>query len=247
MNQTHSTALFSVSTLAALVAVIYLATTGAFERTPDFAELEAGKARKQAFFDYFRPLIRSENDEIRSDRLRLHELAADAEQLDWIDQYTLASLADKYDLDTDDLSDAEIIAELKLRIDVVPPSLVLAQAAKESGWGTARFAFEGNNYFGQRCWAAGCGIIPAARVPGAAHEVASFSSAARSLESYLRNLNTHDEYEDFRATRARLRAADERLSGIVLAEHLGMYSERRQSYINELKSFIRFNNLEENL
>jgi Bax protein len=214
-------------------------------RAPDFTAISVVEERKQTFFDYFRPLILEQNQELRSDRAELQEFASRADDLSWLESYALADMAARYELDTTDLSNQEIVNELLLRVDTIPASLVLAQAAKESGWGTARFALEGNNYFGQRCWERGCGIVPTDRDSGKRYEVASYDSSMDSLQSYMQNLNTHDEYEEFRTYRAQLRATGQPLSGLKLAEHLGMYSERRQSYIKELQSLIRFNKLEE--
>mgnify|MGYP002064425563 CR=1 FL=1 len=100
-----------------------------------------------------------------------------------------------------------LLAELRRRVDTVPIRLALAQAAKESGWGTSRFARKGNNFFGQWCYDEGCGLVPRARGEGRSHEVRAFDSPGDSVASYLRNINTHHGYRELRHARAGLRAA----------------------------------------
>ena len=116
-------------------------------------------------------------------------------------------------------------------------------AAKESGWGTSRFAREGNNLFGEWCFDSGCGTVPRNRAEGRSHEVKNFSSPKMSVRSYIHNLNTHDSYTDFRDARAGMRAAGRVLSGLTLAEQLSRYSERRLVYVEEIVSLIRTNDL----
>ena len=123
-------------------------------------------------------------------------------------------------------------------------SLALAQAAKESGWGTSRFAREGNNYFGQWCYKAGCGIVPASRAPGRTHEVEAFDSPAESVASYMRNINTHSGYKSFREARKVQRSEADALSGVALAAELSQYSERRDAYVAELRQLIVGNDLD---
>lgn len=211
---------------------------------PDFQAISAGKERKQAFFEYFRPLVQRANAAISDDRRRLLALA-DAGDLSWWQRQQLQGLADDYDLDTTAMTSTEVISKLLHRVGEVPTSLALAQAAKESGWGTARFAVEGNNYFGQRCWEAGCGMMPRNREAGMKHEVARFHSPYDSLTSYIRNLNTHPEYQELRAVRAQLSAGGSRPLGSQLAAKLNTYSERRQAYIDEIRALIRVNQLEQ--
>ena len=210
---------------------------------PDFRELTAGPERKTAFFAFARPLIEAGNADVREDRARLLEIVAD-EDPGWLDRLWLARLADDYGLGDEDLDDPETIETLVRRVDTVPLSLALAQAAKESGWGTSRFARQGNNLFGEWCFDKGCGIVPKARAKGRFHEVESFSSPQQSVASYLNNINTHDEYREFRIERERQRAARKRLSGLSLAESLTKYSERRDRYVEELRRLIETNDLE---
>jgi Bax protein len=127
---------------------------------------------------------------------------------------------------------------------VIPPSLVLAQAANESAWGTSRFARRGNNLFGQWCFSQGCGLVPRGRVEGASHEVASFSSPYRSVRSYIQNLNRHPTYQLLRDIRLKARNRDDIASGPSLAAGLLGYSERGEDYVEEIRNMIRHNNLD---
>ena len=124
---------------------------------------------------------------------------------------------------------------------MVPESLVLAQAAIESGWGTSRFALEGNNYFGQRCYREDCGISPREQQDGG-FGLARFSSVAASVD--MLNLNTHPEYQSFRQLRASRRASNLPVTGLALLQGLRAYSERGTAYIAEIEAMIRANDLE---
>jgi Bax protein len=144
----------------------------------------------------------------------------------------------------EELDDAGALPLLRKRMDTLPESLVLAQAAIESGWGRSRFAREANNLFGQWCFEAGCGLVPQRRLAGASHEVASFETVDAAIASYFRNLNSHPVYAPVRDIRARARAADTDLSGLDLAAGLSRYSERGEAYIEEVRQVIRVNALE---
>jgi Bax protein len=133
--------------------------------------------------------------------------------------------------------------QLLVNVDVLPPSLVLSQAANESAWGTSRFAKLGNNYFGQWCFEHGCGLVPKKRDSDKAHEVAAFNSPKESLESYMQNLNSHPAYQPLRNIRAQLRREKQAVTGMALAAGLTSYSERGQEYIAELRAMIKFNKL----
>jgi Bax protein len=124
---------------------------------------------------------------------------------------------------------------------MIPLNLALAQAAKESGWGTSRFAREGNNLYGQRCFTKGCGIVPAGRAEGATHEVRRFDTAAASVQSYIHNLNTNNAYRRFRLMRRLQRLEGKEPDGFILAESLPRYSERRYRYLDEIREMMRVN------
>lgn len=233
-----------------LVAAVCLGTAytwhvSTFSRLPDFSQWPAGEARKAAFFSYLAPLLAHENDRVLAERRRLQAIAtrvADGAG-GWADRRYLQRLADAYQVPADDLDTAALIDELLLRVDAVPVSLGLAQAAKESGWGTSRFAVAGNALFGERCFRTGCGIVPRARRPGARHEVAAFDSPEAAVAAYVRNLNTHRDYAALRARRAALRSAQEPVTGHALAPSLTSYSERGTPYVREVQSLIRSNGL----
>jgi Bax protein len=132
---------------------------------------------------------------------------------------------------------------LRERVDAVPPSLALAQAAIESGWGGSRFAQSGNALFGQWTWK-GQGIVPSRRNAGASHKIKSFGHLMEAVWGYVNNLNSHRAYRGLRERRLALSAAGRRLSGAELAGALAQYSERGDAYIGDLLSIIRQNGLE---
>lgn len=215
------------------------------EPLPDFALFEDTDARKDAFFGYFLPLVEMRNEEILELRADLLRLRDNISELSGRQQRQINRLAEDYEIAGFDINEPGDWDTLLRRVDVVPPSLALAQAAKESGWGLSRFAQEGNNFFGHWCYVEGCGLVPESRPAGARHEVAAFDSPEQSVERYIRNLNSHDAYRDLRAMRSRLRANEELITGLELSEGLLRYSQRGQAYIRELQSMIRFNELDE--
>lgn len=215
------------------------------DRLPDFSTYTRSEDRKAAFFEYLTPIVRAENDRLRDARRRLDRIATELSEegtTGWWNRRFLNRQAERYAVEADDLQ--TVIDTLKRRVDIVPTSLALAQAAKESGWGTSRFARTANNLFGQWCFTSGCGVVPRKRPPGATHEVRAFDSVSESVRSYLHNLNTHYRYLDLRIKRAKLRVEGEPLSGIVLAETLTGYSERRDDYVEEVLAMIIANDLE---
>ncbi|MCH7942973.1 MAG: glucosaminidase domain-containing protein [Proteobacteria bacterium] len=204
----------------------------------DFAVVESPTERKQLFIKLALPLILYANERIAAERERLIALSdkiartsATAGERAW-----LAGLADRYGLETPDI---DILLK---RVDVIPPSLALAQGAEESGWGTSRFVREGNAIFGQRTYDKGAGLVPELRDPDATHEVKSFNGLMDSVISYMTNLNTHAAYDNFRRIRA-----DQRASGGVdsysLVGSLVRYSERGEAYIETIRSIIDINDL----
>ncbi len=210
---------------------------------PNFEQFAAGPERKAAFFDFVRPLIESENERVWRDRQRLIAIDANGSP-SFFDRRWLKRIATDYGVKEANPTDPAFVENLLLRIDTVPLSLALAQSAKESGWGTSRFARDGNNLFGEWCFDEGCGLVPNARPEGRSHEVEAFRSPRHSVASYLNNINSHDSYRAFRTERAALRAANVALSGIALAEKLSQYSERREAYVEEIRQLIRINDLE---
>ncbi len=210
---------------------------------PEFSEIEAGSARKTAFFNYFLPIIETQNQQILSSRKQLLNWYAEKNELGWWDSRNLNNLAENFHLSTFDQSNDAHWQELIDRVNSVPPSLVLAQAANESGWGTSRFARKGNNYFGQWCYVKGCGLVPGNRQEGQKHEVSTFDSPQASVKSYFYNLNTHQAYGALRGIRSKLNQSEQLITGVQLAAGLEKYSERGGEYIEEIRSMISYNDL----
>jgi Bax protein len=244
----------SPTSLAIIVIAFLLAFGGTvwflrYEPLPDFGVLDV-PTKKERFFAFLEPKVQSANNAIESDRRRLEEIGKSIgkESLSWFERRFIAELATDYNIDRAEPADyAVTVSQLRKRVDVIPTSLVLIQAAKESGWGTSKFAMLGNNLFGQQCFVAGCGIVPVARTAGRQHEVARFTSVDQAVASYLHNLNTHPRYQRLREIRAMQRVALGEyadLTGTELADGLLAYSERGADYVTEVKAMIRQNRLE---
>lgn len=234
MNKTKLTAGAAVASLVLSITTYFIVKPTA----PDFRKFAAGPERKQAFFSYILPMVRERNAQILETRQTLIKL----QQKD-PDASKVMSIASDYGLENFDPDSKPQWNTLLKRVDIVPPSLALAQAANESSWGTSRFAREGNNFFGQWCFTKGCGMVPTHRDTGKTHEVAEFWSPYDSVKRYIANLNRHDAYADLRQIRAQRRANDEPITGIALSDGLHKYSERGGAYIKDLKSMIRYNKL----
>lgn len=200
--------------------------------------------KKRYFFFVYAPLVLAANEEIQADRTRLHELL-DRDDLDEDDLTWLRDLAGRYRLEpppAGPLPDT-LLMRLQRRVDIIPPSLALAQAAVESGWSTSRFADQGNALFGQWTWSDD-GMTPyAQRRHLGNYGVKAFPSPAASIAAYMRNLNTHPGYQELRARRAALRARGALPRGSALAPTLTAYSEEGEDYVRRLASVIRVNRL----
>ena len=211
---------------------------------PDFTKYEAGTERKKEFFNYLLPLINNHNASILKARHKISQWSQHPDSLGWFDHFQLENFLETYQLDNFNINNEHDWAKLLRRVDVIPASLALAQAANESGWGTSRFAREGNNYFGQWCYKKGCGIVPKGRGTRDVHEVAIFNSPSDSVASYLRNLNSHKAYKTLREIRVIMREEEQSIRGAELVKGLGKYSQRGQDYTIELRSIILHNNLQ---
>lgn len=209
---------------------------------PEFKEFAAGPERKQVFFDYFAPIISQENQKILEQREQILALQA-KDELSSRDVSFLKETAKEYYIEEFNPDNAAHWLTLLRRVDYIPPSLALAQAANESAWGTSRFATQGNNYFGQWCFSQGCGLVPKSRGEGQIHEVAAFDSAQESVERYLLNLNRHAAYVKLRKIRESIRDNENPLKGPALLPGLEKYSERGTHYMEELNDMIRYNKL----
>jgi len=214
--------LFSLSTL------VSSASLTSFK--PSFESIENTIVRKEVFFNYLLPTIHKKNAEIielrnsiLNNKLSINELG---------------KLATKYRIKSPVTQE-----ELLKVIDILPPSLILAQAANESNWGRSRFAKDFNNYFGIWCFSKGCGVIPKERDTGATHEVASFNSLEECIDYYVLNINRSYAYEELRLIRENQRNNLQPIQGIVLAEGLGNYAFPGIEYIDTIKSVIQYNQL----
>lgn len=211
------------------------------EPLPDFSVYSDITEKKAAFFSYLYPRIVLANSRVLIERENLLALQQKPE-LSKGEQTWLADQAKRLRVNAE-LGSETMFTALMNSLDVIPPSLVLAQAANESGWGTSRFAREGNNLFGQWCFSKGCGLVPASRAQGASHEVVRFSSPYGSVRAYVQNLNRHASYKALRSLREQHRVSGHFPDGITLAAGLLNYSERGQPYVREIRGMIRFNNL----
>lgn len=232
----------------ALFARLLLLPTDVEASLPDLRGYEPD-VRKEMFLDFLAPIAVSVNDELLGERRVVKAMAAKLDAghgLSWLDRMRLDSLAERYDVDIDDVgSDAEAVDVLLRRADVIPVGLTLAQAALESGWGTSRFAVEGNNLFGQRCYRTGCGLEPMDAGDDPGFYVAEFQSVRASVESYALNLNSHPRYRSLRQIRESIRADGEEPTTAALTHALAAYSERRGDYMDDVRTVIDQNDLDE--
>jgi Bax protein len=202
--------------------------------------------KKRAFLLSLLPMVLMANQAIEAERLEIESLLKRHDYQGLLaeeERQLLQDMTDYYKLPGNPLTNHLARAILLHRVDVLPPSLVLAQAANESGWGTSRFAREGNNLFGQRTYRTGNGIVPSHRREGDTHEVKRFGTLFASVRSYMRNLNTHEAYSELRDMRAKLRLSGKPLSGAQLADGLDAYSTRNKEYIADVRAIIRANDL----
>jgi len=212
----------------------------------EFSEVQSSSRKKSIFFQTLLPMILLANKEVaeeRSDLLFLTNLITTDQDLDDEQIHRLSTLQQRYSVSGEPTA-LKTLEKLRRRVDEVPAELALAQAANESAWGTSRFSQLGNNLFGEWTFTPGTGIIPEGRPEGATYEVKRFDTLYDSIRSYLRNLNTHPAYSDFRMIRTETRNRGESLSGVALAEGLTQYSTRRTDYVIDLQNLIRQNNLQ---
>lgn len=222
---------------------IRLASYAPLGPTPQFIDMADVKAKKAAFFNYLLPAVRAHNTHIRSLRALAFELrqspALTPEQALWLEL-----LAQNYLIEETLLDGNVFWRQLFLRVDTVPASLALAQAANESAYGTSRFATKGNNYFGQWCLQKGCGLVPSQRHGSAIHEVAVFDTHAESVGSYIHNINTNAAYSGFRQRRSAMRQSLQALNSVELVSGLTRYSARGDEYTQAIGNLIVKNNLQ---
>ena len=201
--------------------------------------------KKALFFRLIGTGVLHSNELIIDDRNRLKELAS-RDSLGTKDLSWLLKLAVKYKVLDDKATsvDKQQLAELLKRVDIIPPSLAMAQGANESGWGTSRFAEAGNSLFGQWTWG-GKGIASKGKQSGKGdYKVASFNHPIDSITAYMLNLNTNNAYSELRNKRATIRQQNEELTGLSLVGTMIHYSQRGKAYVKDLESLIKYNHLE---
>ncbi len=206
----------------------------------DLNEVSHTPERKAIFLRFVLPYVLEANNEVRQQRHRVETLRdelANGVNIDPVDAEWLDELFQEYKIKSGDFD------RLLRRVDTVPPSLALAQSALESGWGTSRFAREGNAAFGQWTTAEYQGIVPKNRAAGADHKIRSFNDLKESVQSYLRNLNTHRAYNAFRKLRAEQRQKNAPINSTSLAATLTRYSEKGSEYVKLLRQIIIGNKL----
>lgn len=208
----------------------------------DLAKLPQPSRRKVMFIKSTLPLILHANEQVLHQRARiqkLRETVAHSGELHPQDEVWLDGIAEYYRVEP---LDFEALLD---RVDIVPPSLAIAQAAEESGWGTSRFAREGNALFGQRIYRAGAdGLVPEGRGEDEQFRVRAFDHLLDGVRAYVHNLNTHFAYEKFRELRVELRAEERVIDGDALVGTLKRYSERGEAYIETIRTIIRANRLQ---
>jgi len=201
----------------------------------DLKSLGDTKKKRELFIKIILPLILDENEKIIQDRKKLFKILGknfnSAGERVW-----LKRRFKEYKIDDGDLS------KLKMRMDIVPVSLALAQAANESGWGTSRFALEGNALFGQWTWSKK-GISPKNKDPDKSHKILQFQVLKASVRAYKNNLNTHNAYTEFREARAKLRQDGKQIIGLELTKYIKNYASIGEKYVEIIESIIVRNSL----
>ena len=201
----------------------------------EIKKIENTEKRKELFLQIVLPLILEENNKIKLDRIKLFSIIKKS-QNSTVEKKWLNEKYKQYGVNSKDFS------ILKIRMDEIPTSLALAQAAKETGWGTSRFALEGNALFGQWTWS-GEGLKPKESDSSEGHKVMKFNILQASVRAYQRNLNTHKSYKEFRKARAELRSQNKELDSIILSKYLDKYAETGTKYVEIIRKIIEQNNL----
>lgn len=208
------------------------------------------RIKKDLFFSSLLPPILKVNASIRQDRKKLKKiilkltLGTDVSETEY---FWLTQRLVRYKVKVIDVQDfiartGDILDELLNRMNIIPPELALAQAVQESGWGTSRFAQQGNALYGQWTWDGGCGMVPKQRDKSKTHRMKCFKSIIEAVDSYMLNLNTHRAYTALRQERRAFRD-DQVIDVIALVETLTSYSEEGERYVEKIKNIIRTNKL----
>ena len=201
----------------------------------DLKTLGDTKEKRELFIKIVLPLILDENSKITEDRTKLFKILN--KNFNTVgERVWLKRRFREYKIEDKDL------AKLKMRMDIIPVSIALAQAANESGWGTSRFALEGNALFGQWTWSKK-GISPKNKDPDQNHKILQFQVLKASVRAYKNNLNTHNAYKEFRETRAQLRQQDKQIIGLDLTKYLKNYAAIKEKYVVIIEDIIEKNSL----
>ena len=214
----------------ALVKPIYLS-----KLPKDLRKLKSTQKKKDTFIKIVMPLILDENNKILENRKKLFKILGKQNNSRG-ERVWLKRRFEDYGIKNED------VTELKIRMDIIPVSIAIAQAAKESGWGTSRFALEGNAMFGQWTWGKK-GISPLKKEKNKDHKILKFPILRSSVKAYKNNLNTHNGYKEFREKRADLRRKNKKISGVVLVQYLYNYAATGPEYTKILKKIIEQNQL----
>lgn len=212
----------------------------------DLLQIEETDDKKRIFFLSLLPIVLLANDEIARQRQEVTETCTRFDQgkeLSEDDLFRLEIVCADYLISGDPLRNKMVRRRLLERVDIIPPPLVLAQAATESGYGTSNFARTGNNLFGMYTFALGTGMVPRGQGKGRTFEIRRFDSVFDSVRYYMNTLNTHEAYALFRYRRAQHRAQGDDVGRLDLTDTLGAYSERGEDYIRDLRIMIRSNRL----
>ena len=201
--------------------------------------------KKRNFIETLLPLIAFQNQQIRLERDRLIKIMdylTANKSLSKKDRSYLENISSQYYVNTKNRHKIDILNDLLLSVDVIPVSIVLAQAANESGWGSSRFAKEYNALFGQYTYDEKNGVIPLERTEGKKYLIRNFASIDQSIESYFKNINTHYAYKEFREVRQKLKNNSSIVNIKLLTQTLDVYAED-ENYVNTINSIIRTNKL----
>ena len=201
----------------------------------DLKTLGDTKKKRELFIKIILPLILDENEKISEDRKKLFKILG--KNFNTVgERVWLKRRFKEYKIEDKDL------AKLKMRMDIIPVSLAIAQAANESGWGTSRFALEGNALFGQWTWSKK-GISPKKKDPNQTHKILQFQILKASVRAYKNNLNTHNAYQEFREVRAQLREEGKKATGLDLAKYIKSYAAIGEKYVIIIEDIIERNAL----
>ena len=222
-----------------LLTIIFISTLFSMGLPKEYYTINNTQAMKQYFFNYLAVITNRQNGYILDDRnfIKNFYLKKDKANKNSKEYKRFKAIQKRYKLREKDVLDKYL-----KQIDIIPTSIVLAQAAVESGWGKSRFVREANNIFGQWTWS-GKGLVPQSRDKGAKHKVKIFDSLEHSVKGYLININNGWAYDDLRDKRQSLRKKKKKLTGLALVETLKNYSQKKEEYTKSLAKMIKRNNL----